>query len=482
MAEAALIGIDVGTTGTKVGVCTASGHLLSLASAGYELQHPGPGAAEQDPDEWWAAVVDATRRALDGLDVKVDAITVAGQGPTLVAVDAGGRPVRPAMCWMDNRAQTEQAELSALLGLDGFLLGNLPKIAWMERNEPAIAAEVRWYLSAWDYVTLVLSGRAITAIPSTGSQATPDMADEAGLDGARLAEPVAWGTAIGRIEVAAAEALGVSAECRVVSGANDALASYAGSGALLAGHSINNGGTSGGFAVYGTAETRIPGVYSIPAILPGLRLFGGAMSATGLSLEWLRRAAGPGISLDALVAEAEEVPPGSDGLVYLPYLAGERSPLWDPDARGAFVGLATRHGRGHLARAVMEAAGYAIRHVAEPMLQAGLAVDEMRACGGAANSDLWNQVKADTTGFAVAVPETVETAVLGAVVLAALGVGYQSDLADAMQSMVRVRRNYEPSSEAVARHNDLYGIYRDLYPALKPVFGDLADYRARHGL
>jgi xylulokinase len=480
VADQALIGIDLGTTGIKVGVCSPDGRLLSLAARQYPMEHPSPGAAEQDPAAWWAALVATTRQAMTDVSVEVTAITVAGQGPTLVAVDASDAPVRRAICWMDTRANSEQAELSDKLGLDGFLLGNLPKIAWMNRHEPSLAANVRWFLSAWDYLTMKLAGRAITAMPVTGSQASPDLAAAAGLDAMRIPETVAWGTVIGKLTASAAAELSLPAACSVVAGANDALASYAGSGVKAAGQSINNSGTSGGFAVYWQDETSIPGVYSIPAIVPGLRLFGGAMSATGLSLDWLRRVAGPELSVETILAEAATAPPGSDGLVYLPYLAGERSPLWDGDARASFVGLETRHTRAHLARAVLEAAGYAIRHVAEPIVQAGVVVSEMRPCGGGAKSDIWNQVKADTTGFPVAVPEVVETAVVGAGILGSVGLGYRSDIEEAMTAMVRVRRRYEPQAEAVERHAELYSVYRKLYPALKDSFDDLAAYRAMH--
>ena len=264
----------------------------------------------------------------------------------------------------------------------------------------------------------------------------------------------------------------------MVAGGNDAISSYVGSGIWKPGQAINNGGTSGGFAVYWHGEKEIPGVYSIPAIVSGLKLFGGAMSATGLSLDWFSGIAG---GRDALLAEAADVRAGSDGLIYLPYLLGERSPLWDGDARGVFFGLSTQHGRGHLARAVLEGSGYAIRHVAEPIVAAGVEVEEMRVVGGSAVSGLWNQIKADTTGFVVAVPEAVETAALGAGILGAIASGHQTSLLDAMKSMVRIAHRFEPRPAAAARHDDLYGLYRGLYPALKPAFGELARYREGAG-
>ena len=218
MAQPAVIGVDLGTTGIKVALFTPDGRRLGQGAARYPLSHPAPGAAEQDPGDWWAGMVEAVRAATDGADVDVEALTVVGQGPTLVAVDAAGEPVRPAICWMDNRAYAQQTAMVSEIGLDGFLLGNLPKIAWMEAEEADLAARTRWYLSAWDYMALRLGAEAVTAMPPTRSQATPEMAEQAGLDPARVPPLADWGTGIGTIAPAVAAELGISPRCLVVSG------------------------------------------------------------------------------------------------------------------------------------------------------------------------------------------------------------------------------------------------------------------------
>ena len=481
MTQPALIGVDLGTSQVKVGLYDHAGKPLARAGRRHPLHHPAPGSAEQDPAAWWDALVGATAAALAAAGpVEVSAISVVGQGPTLVACTAAGEPLRPAITWMDTRAHAHQVRLARVLEMDGFRIGNLPKIAWLAEHEPEVAERAAMFLSSWDYLTLRLSGRAITAIPPTRNQATPEMAKRAGLDGSRLPEPVPWGTALGTVTARAAADLGISPDCVVVAGGNDALGSYLGAGIDTAGQAINNSGSSGGFAVYWTEGTEIPGVYSIPAVVPGLRLFGGAMSATGLALEWMRTVAGGG-SLDDLVGAAGRVEPGAGGLVFLPYLAGERSPLWDADARGVFAGLALGHGPEHLTRAVLEAAGYAIRHIAEPILAGGVAVGDMRVAGGGAASAVWNQVKADVTGFPVSVPADIETASMGAAILAAAGSGLRPDLVEAMRAMVRVAGRYEPAAGLAGRYDELYAVYRALYPALQETFTTLAGYRERYG-
>jgi xylulokinase len=202
------------------------------------------------------------------------------------------------------------------------------------------------------------------------------------------------------------------------------------------------------------------------------------MAATGRALDWFRDSivggGTPGaVTTERLLEEAAATRPGADGLVFLPYLAGERSPLWDPQARGVFAGLTLGHGRGHLARAIIEASALAIRHVSSPMLDAGVRVTAMRACGGPARSEVWNQVKADVTGFRVLVPNVLETAVLGSAMLGAVGVGAALDIETAIRTMTGIAREIEPRPEVAATYDRLFEAYVALYPATAPVLGQL---------
>ena len=198
------------------------------------------------------------------------------------------------------------------------------------------------------------------------------------------------------------------------------------------------------------------------------------MAATGRAIDWFRAdVVGGDVPTEVLLEEAAATPPGADGALFLPYLAGERSPIWDPTARGAFVGLTLDHRRGHLTRAILEASAFAIRHVAEPILAAGVAVDEMRVCGGPARSETWNQVKADVTGFPVAVPAVLETAVVGAAVLGAAGVGAYPDVPAAIRGMTRVARRLEPRPELRGLYDAAFDAYVRLHPAIAPVLAGL---------
>jgi sugar (pentulose or hexulose) kinase len=215
----------------------------------------------------------------------------------------------------------------------------------------------------------------------------------------------------------------------------------------------------------------VPGLFAAPAPLPGRWVVGGAMAATGAAVEWLRSSVlGGRWTMDELFAAAADVPMGAEGLVFLPYLAGERAPIFDDAARGAFVGLTVTHGPEHLARAVLEGAAYALRHVAEPIEAAGVPIRELRPAGRAAPGDAWARIKADVLGAPVGIPAVGETAVLGAAILAATGGGATDGLEGAVGSMTSVARRLEPDPAAHGRATAAFGVYRDLYPALAPTF------------
>jgi xylulokinase len=474
-----LLGIDLGSTRTKVGLITTDGVPVGFARAEHATAiDPSTGRAEQDPEAWWAGLGLATRGAVarhaGAGELDVLGICVAGHGPTLTSVDEAGVPTHPAITWLDTRAADEQAGLEAATGLRGWALGVLPAARWLERHEPETAARTRWYLNSWEALALRLCGRAATTIVPGGSAVPIDAAGAMGLDTRRIAPEAGTGTVLGELTLEAARHLGLPVTTPVIAGLVDAFASFHGARMLAPGDAIDVGGTAGGFGVYSEREIHVAGGFTTAAPLPGLFSVGGAMAATGASLDWFgQNVLGGGIPTSELIAEAARIPSGSDGLVFLPYLAGERSPLWDPQARGAFVGLTLRHTRAHMTRSILEAAALAIRHVAEPMLQAGLEVRAMRACGGPARSDVWNQIKADVTGFAVEVPRVRETAAVGAAIVAAVGVGAHPDLPSAVGSMSAIDREFEPRPDAAATYDRAFEAYVALYPAIAPVVARL---------
>ena len=404
----------------------------------------------------------------DGRDApEILAICCVAQGPTLVPVDAAGDPVRPAITWQDRRA-----------GGTGF--GLLPKMAWLAREDPEAAARAAWLLPAWDAMGLWLTGEAASSLQ--GHETLPSEAELRGA-GARASQvPPArpFGSPLGVLRRGAAARLGLPAGIPVISGVNDGAASMLGAGLRVAGDAVDTGGTSGGIAIYADHPVTLPvaGLYQAPAPIPGRWVVGGAMAALGASVGWLLGSVlGDRWSAEELFAEAASVPAGAEGLVFLPYLAGERAPIFDEEARGAFVGLTLAHGRAHLVRAVLEGAAFAMRHVAEPLAKAGAPALELRLAGRPSPGDLWARIKADVLGVPAAIPVVGETAVLGAAIIAAAGVGAMPSLEAGVASMAAVARRLGPDPSTKAAYDEAFGRYLALYPALRHLSGGRADGR-----
>ena len=453
----AVLGLDLGTTEAKAALVGLDGTLLGMGRAPITTELGGDGRAEQDPRDWWRAIAAATRaiEPLAGGAVEVQAICGVGQGPTLAVVDEDARPVRPAVTWQDRR-----------VGSTGF--GLLPRIAWLARADRDAAAEARWLLTSWDALGLWLTGEAAQTVQ--GHEVGMDAGDleGAGVRASQVPPTLPFGAPLGWLRTEAAAALGLEGRIPVIAGVNDGTASMLGAGLRVPGDAVDTGGTSGGIGIYAAREVVVPGLFVAPAPLPGRWVVGGAMAATGAALDWLRAVLGGGWSADELFAAAASVPAGAGGLVFLPYLAGERAPVFDEAARGAFVGLTLAHGRPELARAVLEGAAFALRHVAEPLVAAGAPLRELRLAGRTSPDDAWARIKADVLGVPVAIPVIGHTAVLGAAILAAAGTGLVADLEAGVAAMTAVARRIEPDPAARQRYDDAFAVYRSLYPALAP--------------
>ncbi|MBI2763749.1 MAG: hypothetical protein HYX54_08390 [Chloroflexi bacterium] len=476
----AFLGIDIGSSELRCGLVTPDGHLIGLARVNHDMAVDAEhGRAEQDPDAWWVGLIRALHEITERVAVDVAGIAVDGHGPTLTAVDASGRPTRPAITWLDQRAALEQAELATATGLQGWALGVLPAALWLERHEPESAARTSWYLNTWEALTLRLTGVARASLVHGQAWPANDTLAAHGLRPWRLAEPIEAGTVVGPLSATAASVLGLPSGIPVVAGVVDAFASFHGGGMLEPGDAIDVGGSAGGFGVYWDRAIAAAGSFSTPGPLEGGWVVGGAMAATGKAVEWLRDSVlGGGVPAHVLIDEAGRVAPGADGLVFLPYLAGERSPIWDPEARAAFVGLTLQHGRAHLARAVLEASALAIRHVAEPILAGGVRVRAMRVAGGPARSNAWNQIKADVTGFPVEVPRILETAVTGSAILAATGTGAHPDLRSSIRAMTAIEARLKPDPARAAIYDRTYAAYTAIHPAVSPILRALREHAA----
>jgi xylulokinase len=451
----AVLGLDLGTGEAKAALVGLDGELLGLSRAAYPTATGPDGRAEQDPGDWWAAIASAVRRLADPLaSAEVLAIAGVAQGPTVVAVSGDGEAVRPALTWRDRRP-----------GEGGF--GLLPRMAWLATFDPEAVDRARWLLSSWDALGLWLSGEAAWTLQEHERAPSGAELDAAGVRGSLVPRVLAFGSRLGSLRAPAAERLGLAAGIPVVAGVNDGTASMLGAGLRAPGDAVDTGGTSGGLGIYASSPVSVPGLFLAPAPLPGRWVVGGAMAALGASVDWLRGPILGGLTADELQLAAGDVPPGAEGLLFLPYLAGERAPLFDDDARGAFVGLTLGHDGRHLARAVLEGTALAMRSVAEPLAAAGAPIRELRVTGRAGGSDTWARIKADVLGVPVAIPVVGDTAVLGAAILAAAGVGAVTSLEAGVAAMTSVARRLEPDPSTRATYDEAFGRYLALYPALR---------------
>jgi xylulokinase len=462
-ADRTLVGLDVGTTGVKAVAIDEHGAVVARAEEGYPLSTPQPGWAEQDPEDWWRA----SQRALAALGVEPHAIGLSGQMHGLVALDAHDRVLRPAILWNDQRTAAECAEIEKRVGLERLiaLTGNraltgftAPKLLWLRANEPDVYAQIAHVLLPKDYVRLRLTGdRAIDAADASGTLlfdvAHRRWSDEV-LDALEL--PAAW--------------LPPAFESPDVPGAPSAGDQAA--GALGVGVD-RPGPVSVVLGTSGVVFAALPQFAADPQArahvfchaVPGAWHAMGVMLSAAGSLRWLRDLLGG--EYDGLLAGAEAAPPGSDGLLFAPYLAGERTPHADPDVRGAFVGLTFGHDRGALTRAVLEGVAYGLRDCLEVLRELGIDATVGRVSGGGARSELWLRIVASMLDLPLELTAVEEGAAYGAALLGGVAAGEWADPQEAVAACVRVRATVEPDPAWRDAYTDGYERYRALYPALR---------------
>jgi xylulokinase len=495
-----LIGIDVSTTATKALLIDAQGDVKAVASSEYAYNTPHPLWAEQDPGLWWEGAVQSIRRMLAGAAVHpadIAAIGLTGQMHGLVLLDREGLVLRPAILWNDQRTGAQCDEIRARLGREHLIqvTGNealagftAPKILWVRENEPEVYARARHVLLPKDYVRYRLTGEYAMDKADGAGTLLVDLRQRSWsgevLDALEI--PAEWlpplfeGPEVtGRLSAKAAEATGLKAGTPVVAGGGDQAAQAVGVGAVQQGIVALTLGTSG--VIF--ASTNEPVIepegrlHAFCHAAPGRWHLMGVMLSAGGSLRWHRDTFAPGTAYDALLAPAGSVPAGCEGLLFLPYLTGERTPYPDPLARGAFVGLTVRHALPHLTRAVLEGVAFGLRDSFELMRQAGLApVRQVRVSGGGARSPLWRQILADVLQVELVTVNTTEGAAYGAGLLAGVGAGVWPDVAAACAATVALTGQVAPNSEPAQRYQSLYAQYRALYPALKPSFQGLAEW------
>jgi xylulokinase len=461
-----VLGVDVGTSSLKAGLFTLDGTSLGLAQAEYALSAPEEGAAEQDPADWWAALASVSRELMALLEdrSRLAAISIGGQAPTLAAADADYRPTHAAITWLDQRPADEADRLYAQLGQPVPVWGSWPaQAAWFVRHRPAAMRSTYWLFGCPDY----LASR-LTRTPSALLSTPPSELRAAELD-TRLLPPTATpGKVIGQVDHVTAEETHLPAGTAVVGGFVDGVLGVVGSGARRPGDACMNSGTSGTFSTVCLPPLGYP--------MMGISILGSATNTSGKALDWFAHQIAPtGSGYAELIAQAATAPPGSDGLLFLPHLAGERAPERDPRSRAAWVGLTLGHDRRHLLRALLEGVAFSFRSIQDWVESCGAQVIDVRCVGGQARSEVWNQIKADVLNRPVLVPTVVEAAVLGAAILAALGIGAYASLDQAIAAMVRVSRRLEPDERNAALYGRLLEGYRALYPALRQTSWRLHD-------
>jgi xylulokinase len=488
-----VLGIDASTTAVKAILIDEAGAVRGVGTSAYDFSVPRPLWSEQEPALWWDGTLAAIRSVLATTGVSgaaVAAVGLTGQMHGAVLLDASGSVLRPAILWNDQRTGAEcdairravgPERLVAITGNDALTGFTAPKLVWVRDHEPDVWGRVAHVLLPKDYVRLRLTGDyAVDKAEGAGTLLfdlaardwSGEVLDALGIDPAWLPRTWEGPQVTGLVSAEAAALTGLRPGTPVVAGGGDQAANAVGVGAVVAGRMALSLGTSG--VVFATTDQPLfePAgrVHAFCHAVPGRWHMMSVMLSAAGSLRWYRDAIAPDVAFDDLVGEASDVPPGSAGLFFLPYLSGERSPHPDPLARGGFIGLTLAHDRRHLTRAVLEGVAFGLRDGLDLMTAAGLPVpSQIRASGGGTSSELWRQILADVLDAEIATVNTTEGAAYGAGLLAAVGAGWFPSVEDAAAALVTATPVAAPGPDA-PRYAEAHAVYRELYPALAPSF------------
>jgi xylulokinase len=500
----AYLGLDLGTTGVRALIIDRTGQVLGSATAEHPLHNPAPGWMEQAPEDWWASAQLATRKALtrariDGSDVQ--AVAVSGQMHGATLIDKDGVPVRPCILWNDQRSVAQCAEITALVGARRLLelTGNVPlagftapKLLWVREHEPANWARVANVLLPRDYLNFRLTD-SLASEPSDAAGTllfdvharhwSTEVLQALHIDPTMLPPIVQSAGQMGQVSARAARETGLRQGTPVIGGGADNACAAAGSGVLEPGQILCSVGTSGTVVAPVGLDVANPGhnVHLFSHVSPRANYLMGVVLSAGGALRWFRDACCPDLvgleqtggenAYDRITAEAALTPAGAEGLIFLPYLTGERTPHGSAAARGVFFGLSPRHGRGHMARAVIEGVGYALRQSLQLLRDAGVAAEVVRITGGGARSPFWRQTLADMFDSPLEVQSTDEGPAFGAALLAAVGHGAFETIEET-SALFRASGRVEPRKAGVAVYQRGAAVFSDLYSALEPIYDE----------
>lgn len=501
-----LLGIDIGTSACKIAVFDQKGRLMASRTGGYRVYYPHPGWAEQDPEEWWNAVCQTLPEALEEGHIdpqEIAGIGVAGQSWSAIALDHAGQVLCRTPIWMDTRASEICREMKTRIGADRILslCGNplqpsytTPKILWYQRKRPELYEKIRWFVQSNSYIVYRLTGLlsqdlsqgyGLHCFDMTRGSWDADMAGVLGISVDMLPDIYPCHAIVGRVTAEAAGACGLCQGIPVVAGGLDAACGALGTGVLRPGQTQEQGGQAGGMSICTDRPRGDARLILGYHVVPDRWLLQGGTTGGGGVMRWLEKEFGAyermlaeeqkRSALDLFNEAAAAVPAGSEGLIFLPYMAGERSPIWDPAARGVFYGLDFSKTKGHLIRAAMEGVAYALKHNLDVAESMGAETEILRAMGGSANSLLWTQIKSDITGKPIEVPASDTATTLGAALLAGVGIGLYENFDQAIGQTVEVRRRHVPNSDNRAVYDGNYRIYRSLYEQLKDVMREGSD-------
>lgn len=485
---------DLGTSGNKAVLVDEEGRLIDTAFASYRTAQPEPLAAEQEPADWWRAVVRCTRALLASDPSRRERLVTVGFSGHMngvVLVDEHGVPIRPALLHADIRAQSQCDLLRQRLGEERYYLltGNriapftsLPKLMLLQEREPEAVRRARWMLQSKDYCAGRLTGRWGVTDPSDASltgaydasrrQWCAEVVEASGAPARLLPEVVPSTTVVGRVSREAAQVTGLPEGLPVVLGAGDGASATMGAGVVEAGDCYTCLGSTAWTACL-RAQYQPDPQMRLTTLLPaqpGRWVQYGTVQSAGSAWSWFRSLFGKGMRWERLIAEAQQAPAGSDGVLFLPYLTGERAPIWNPRAQGVFFGLQAHHTRAHLARAVLEGVACALGSILRLLREQGAVAPTVRVVGGAARNPLWMQILADLYGCPVEVPQHAESSTaVGAAVIAGVGVGLFADFTVAKR-VAAAEHRYEPQdagqkvyAELSTRAAQLYDHVRDLF-------------------
>lgn len=486
--DSLLLGIDIGTTAAKAVLVTPEGQVVSEGRSQYPTHHLAANWVEQSPEDWWRALCAATHEAMSKVSAtKILGVAISSQAPTLLAVDSQGQPLRPAMIWMDRRAHAEAEELAAKFPNISELTGNradpfyvAAKILWFIRNEPQLYAKTKYFLQIPGYLNFKLTGKFGIDKPHASllqlrsadqSQWSEKLISAVGVNPELFPEINECSHLQGEVSSVASTESGIPVGTPVFFGSVDGASAALETGAIDPGVVAEMTGTSTVLIMPTDGTVRSSAFITMSHALPGRELQLGAMVASGASVQWLlEKILSNKDPIEKLTEAAQKVEPGSDGLLFLPYMMGERAPIWDTNARGVFFGLSLTTSPEAMLRAVLEGTAFALMHNIEIARSVGLVVDEVRSIGGGTKNRLWNQIKSDVLGIPVAILKESVGAPIGNAFIAGFGLGLYPDVRSAVTSAVTIAERYQPDMKIHSHYQERYQRFRGLYENLKGDF------------